>query len=131
MNPRMKDEGGRRKALLLALGALLLLASIVGAQAGASPGTWTLLPSTLLPSAPLGTSGTGTSTALSASYDLAWWTVDGGGAASSTNGGYTLGGTIGQPDAGALSGGDYTLTGGFWGGTAVQYKVYLPLVIKG
>ena len=134
MNPRMKDEGGRRKALLLALGALLLLASIVGAQAGASPGTLTSLPSTalpsaLLPSAPLGTSGTGTWTALSAGYDLAWWTVDGGGAAFSTNGGYTLGGTLGQPDAGVMSGGGYTLAGGFWGGAAVQYKVLLPLVL--
>ena len=129
----------RTNTLLLALGALLLLASVVGAQAGASPGTLALFPSTaltsaLLPSTPLGTSGTsgtGTSTALSASYDLAWWTVDGGGAASSTNGGYTLGGTIGQPDAGAMSGEGYTLAGGFWGGAAVQHKVYLPLVIKG
>jgi len=133
----MKDEGGRlalsvsegMKTLLLALGALFLLASIVGAQAGASPGALTLLPSTALPSAPLGTSGTsGTG---SASYDLSWWTVDGGGAAFSTNGGYTLGGTLGQPDAGVMSGEGYTLAGGFWGGAAVQYKVYLPLVVKG
>ena len=137
MESRMKDEGRRlalsvsegMKALLLALGALLLLASVAGARAGANPGTWTALPSALLPSAPLGTSGTsGTG---SASYDLSWWTVDGGGAAFSTNGGYTLGGTLGQPDAGALSGGGYTLAGGFWSGAAVQYKVYLPLVVKG
>ena len=31
-------------------------------------------------------------------YDLAWSTTDGGGGTSS-NGGYTLAGTIGQPDA--------------------------------
>ena len=125
MESRMKDEG-RRLALSVSEGmkALLLLASIVGAQAGASPGTWTLLPSALLPSAPLGTSGTG-----SASYDLSWFTVDGG-AAFNTNGGYTLGGTLGQPDAGVMSGGGYTLAGGFWGGAAVQYKVLLPLVLK-
>jgi len=48
-------------------------------------------------------------------YDLSWNTVDGGGGTSS-GGSYELSGTIGQPDAGALSGGGYTLLGGFWGG---------------
>jgi LPXTG-site transpeptidase (sortase) family protein len=52
--------------------------------------------------------------AQSGGYDLSWWTVDGGGATFSTGGAYSLGGTIGQPDAGELSGGDYTLYGGFW-----------------
>jgi len=48
-------------------------------------------------------------------YDLSWNTVDGGGGTSS-GGSYELSGTIGQPDARALSGGGYTLLGGFWGG---------------
>ncbi len=54
-------------------------------------------------------------------YDLSWWTVDGGGHTFSTSadGVYSLGGTIGQPDAGLLTGGDYTLAGGFWRGGAV------------
>lgn len=48
-------------------------------------------------------------------FDLAWNTIDGGGATFSTGGGYTLGGTIGQPDASnPLTGGAYSLTGGFW-----------------
>ena len=63
-------------------------------------------------------------------YDLTWNTVDGGGATFSTGGDYSLGGTIGQPDAGLLTGGDYTLAGGFWGGGAVEYKIYLPLVLR-
>ena len=63
-------------------------------------------------------------------YDLTWSTIDGGGYMFSTGGGYSLGGTMGQPDAGALSGGSYTLAGGFWGGAAVQYKIYLPVVLK-
>ncbi|GBD08547.1 hypothetical protein HRbin22_00787 [Candidatus Thermoflexus japonica] len=64
-------------------------------------------------------------------YDLSWWTVDGGGYTWSEGGGYALGGTIGQPDAGAaLTGGNYTLVGGFWGGAVVQYRVYLPLVLR-
>lgn len=66
------------------------------------------------------------------SYDLSWWTVDSGGYTFSTGGNYTLGGTIGQPDAVTLAGGDYTLGGGFWGGGAVaaEYKVYLPVVLR-
>ncbi|MGD8967535.1 MAG: hypothetical protein PVI07_08505 [Anaerolineae bacterium] len=67
-------------------------------------------------------------------YDLSWWTVDGGGHTLSTGGDYTLGGAIGQPDAGLLRGGDYTLGGGFWGGGEVAeaeaYNVYLPLVLR-
>ena len=53
-------------------------------------------------------------------YDLSWWTVDGGGATFSGGGDYDLGGTVGQPDAGTLSGGDFTLGGGFWGGGVVE-----------
>lgn len=47
-------------------------------------------------------------------FAVDWFTVDGGGG-SSTGGVYTVTGTIGQPDAGALAGGNYTLVGGFWG----------------
>jgi hypothetical protein len=47
-------------------------------------------------------------------YSLAWSTVDGGGG-TSTGGVYSVTGTIGQPDAGRMSGGSYTLEGGFWG----------------
>jgi hypothetical protein len=48
------------------------------------------------------------------SYSINWYKVAGGGG-TSTNGQYSLSGTIGQPDAsGALSGGGYTVVGGFW-----------------
>lgn len=56
------------------------------------------------------------STVLSSDYDLTWHTIDGGGG-TSPGGGYTLSGTIGQPDAGAMSGGDFVLAGGFWTGS--------------
>ena len=47
-------------------------------------------------------------------YMVDWFTVDGGGGMSS-GGGYTITGTIGQPDAGPpMSGGSFTLVGGFW-----------------
>lgn len=61
-------------------------------------------------------------------YDLTWSTVDGGGATFSTGGTYELGGTMGQPDAGALSGGAYSLGGGFWGGVSSLLRVFLPLI---
>ena len=63
-------------------------------------------------------------------YDLSWWTVDGGGATFSTGGEYSLGGTAGQPDAALWAGGEYTLVGGFWGGLAIEYLVYLPVALK-
>jgi hypothetical protein len=47
-------------------------------------------------------------------YTIDWSTIDGGGGAS-TGGVYSVSGTIGQPDAGAMSGGNYMLQGGFWG----------------
>ena len=50
----------------------------------------------------------------SADFDLSWQTVDAGGATDSAGGDLELSGAIGQPDAGAMSGGDFTLTGGFW-----------------
>ena len=67
-----------------------------------------------------------------AGYTLDWWTADGGGTTSSAGGGtYSLGGTIGQPDAGASSGGTYALSGGFWGGGAAQvYNLSLPLILR-
>jgi hypothetical protein len=65
-------------------------------------------------------------------YDLSWSTVDGGGHTFSVGGDYELGGTIGQPDAGSMSGGDYVLCGGFWsgGGPEPEYPSYLPLGLK-
>ncbi len=46
-------------------------------------------------------------------FDLSWRTIDAGGG-TSTDGDLQLSGTIGQPDAGVMSGGTFTLTGGFW-----------------
>jgi hypothetical protein len=67
-------------------------------------------------------------------YDLTWSTIDAGGHTFSRGGDYTLGGTIGQPDAGLLTGGDFTLGGGFWAGGALSptevHEIYLPVVLR-
>lgn len=53
-------------------------------------------------------------------FSIDWFTVDGGGRAS-TNGAYSIRGTIGQSDANvAMTNANYSLTGGFWSLTAVQ-----------
>lgn len=51
------------------------------------------------------------------SWDLSWFTWDGGGG-ESAGGTYVLNGTIGQPDAGTMTGGTYSLEGGFWPGVS-------------
>ena len=51
---------------------------------------------------------------------VSWFTVDGGGGFNSTGGGFSVSGTIGQPDAGTTSGGNYSVNGGFWSLFAVQ-----------
>ena len=62
-----------------------------------------------------------------AQFAIDWFTLDGGGG-SSTGGAYTLEGTIGQPDAGVLSGGSYTVQGGFWSAFAGGSGESLPLL---
>jgi hypothetical protein len=47
------------------------------------------------------------------SYIIDWFTIDGG-SGTSIGGGFAVSGTLGQPDAGAMSGGIYSLAGGFW-----------------
>jgi len=48
------------------------------------------------------------------SYSIDWYKIAGGGG-TSTGGTYQVSGTIGQPDAsGAMTGGQYSLTGGYW-----------------
>ncbi len=62
-------------------------------------------------------------------YELSWRTIDGGGAMNLSGGSYTLNGTIGQPDAGKMSGGSFVHIGGFWvdlGG----YSIYLPVIVR-
>ena len=54
------------------------------------------------------------------SYSIDWHKISGGGGTSS-GGQYSLSGTIGQPDASsAMTGGSYSLTGGFWALYTVQ-----------
>ncbi len=52
-------------------------------------------------------------------YEISWSTIDGGGGRSA-GGDFVLVGTIGQPDTGEMSGGDYQLSGGFLPGALWQ-----------
>ena len=52
-------------------------------------------------------------------YQIDWHSIDGGGGFS-FGGDFDLEGTLGQPDAGILTGGNFELTGGFWAGAVPQ-----------
>ena len=65
--------------------------------------------------------------AVLAQYSIDWSTIDGGGG-TSTGGVYSVSGTIGQPDAGKMSGGNYTIDGGFWAFAAVVQTPGAPLL---
>src|SRR5215472_13267385 len=52
--------------------------------------------------------------AMAQNYTISWYKIAGGGG-TSTGAPYSISGTIGQPDAsGVMSGGSYSITGGFW-----------------
>jgi hypothetical protein len=60
------------------------------------------------------------------SYSIDWYKIAGG-AGTSTGATYSVSGTIGQPDAsGAMTGGNYSLTGGFWSLISVVQTAGLP-----
>jgi hypothetical protein len=59
-------------------------------------------------------------------YSIDWYKIAGGGG-TSTGATYQVSGTIGQPDAGgAMTGGNYSLTGGFWSLISVVQTAGLP-----
>jgi hypothetical protein len=61
------------------------------------------------------------------SYSIDWHTIDGGGG-TSTGGVYSVSGSIGQPDAGSMSGGNYSLDGGFWAIVSVVQTPGAPVL---
>src|SRR6266404_4799765 len=60
-------------------------------------------------------------------YSIDWFTIDGGGG-TSTGGVYSVSGTVGQPDAGHMSGGNFAIDGGFWGIIAAIQTPGAPLL---
>ncbi len=65
-------------------------------------------------------------------YSVDWHKISGGGG-TSTNGQYTVTGTIGQPDATLqpMTGGNYSLTGGFWSLISVVQTAGAPMLYIG
>ncbi len=95
----------KRKTILIALGMIVLVVA-------------------------LSLSNTTTSAKPADTYTIDWYTIDGGGTMSLSGGSYTLNGTIGQFDAGAASGSNYQLNGGFWGVVDSLKKLFLPLIMR-
>lgn len=70
-----------------------------------------------------------TAPASAQSYSITKFVIAGGGGLNSTGGVYAVSGTIGQADAsGPLSGGPYTLVGGFWALPSVVQTPGAPLL---
>lgn len=66
-------------------------------------------------------------------YSLTWSKVVSGGEILVSGGDYSLSGAAGQPEAGAMAGGDYYMGGGFWPGSEVpevSHAIYLPLIVR-
>ena len=62
-------------------------------------------------------------------YSVDWSKISGGGGTSS-NGQYSVSGTIGQADAGGeMSGGNYSVTGGFWSLISVVQTPSAPTLL--
>jgi hypothetical protein len=66
-------------------------------------------------------------TASAQNYAIHWYTIDAGGGEAS-GGQYTVQATIGQPDAGTMSGSGYILAGGFW--HAIETEVAPPPLLR-
>jgi hypothetical protein len=63
------------------------------------------------------------------SYTIDWYKIAGGGG-TSTGGTYQVSGTVGQHDAGdAMTGGNYSLTGGFWSLISVVQMPGVPKLL--
>jgi hypothetical protein len=68
---------------------------------------------------------------LHAQYSINWYSIGGGGGSSSGTSGtntYKVSGTIGQPATATLSGGGYSITGGFWSIVAAVQIPGAPLL---
>ena len=64
--------------------------------------------------------------AIAQNYSIDWYKISGGGG-TATGGVYAVSGTIGQPDASsAMSGEQYSITGGYWSLLAVVQTAGLP-----
>lgn len=61
--------------------------------------------------------------AVAQDYTIRSFTIDSGGVQGATAGSYSLSGTAGQPDAGAIAAGNLVVRGGFWTGSAANVCV--------
>lgn len=90
----------------VALGSMVLILGIGAAAAGQDP---QIQPSTA-------TDEPHPQAKILQTYDLSWWSVDGGGG-TSTDGNFTLTGSIGQPDVGISRACGTVMSGGVWSGS--------------
>jgi hypothetical protein len=59
------------------------------------------------------------------------WALGSAGGESTGAGDVALNSTLGEPIIGPSSGGSVSLGAGYWHGGAVDYRIHLPLVLRG
>ncbi len=67
---------------------------------------------------------------VSANHKISWHVIAGGGGQMKGTGGHTLWSTVGQPLIGVSFNHRGILYSGFWYGSAVPYRSYLPLTMR-
>lgn len=72
----------------------------------------------------------GTGLALANGTVLPRQVLSGGASDATAAGGVSVRATLGQPMVGPSGQGSYHLCAGFWCGTAIEYEIYLPLVVR-
>jgi uncharacterized repeat protein (TIGR01451 family) len=63
-------------------------------------------------------------------YEMRWFTIDGGGTARVAGGAFAIGGTAGQPDAGAGVVSPFSVGSGFWAATLVATGADLRVSVR-
>jgi hypothetical protein len=61
---------------------------------------------------------------------IGWWVVAGGGGESTAAGEVAMNSTLGQPIIGPAGGDSVSLGAGYWYGAVVEYRIYLPLILR-
>jgi uncharacterized repeat protein (TIGR01451 family) len=63
-------------------------------------------------------------------YEARWYSVDGGGTSRGAGGNFAVGGTVGQPDAGAAVVSPFAVGSGFWGATLSASGAELRVAVR-
>lgn len=68
--------------------------------------------------------------AMSSAHYAINWDVIGGGGGPMSSASYAMNSTVGQVAIGPISSVSYRLGAGYWYGVVVEYRIFLPIIMK-